>query len=238
MNLDFIKNTFDKLIEYGKERLALLLVITIVVGIVVFTKKSGNFIFVKAGANDKIKIEISDMGLNMENCLDTLSEEDSLFLKTKTFDLPYVPKKIENIAIHITDSRKPEKNSTEQFWKDFFYNIKYPGSYMVGYNYLVSYDRVLKLRPINRDSVIQKSEVVWGVANHNSRTISIAIEGGRIYDYKKKKWIIGLDTKKKKKKFLIDSLVKDIKTFAPNAIVKGHNQFPKVYKSCPNYKVK
>jgi N-acetylmuramoyl-L-alanine amidase len=238
MNLSLIKNTFDKLIEYGKEKLTLLLVIAIVVGIVVFTKKSGNFVFVKAGANDKIKIEISDMGLDSEMCLDSLSEEDSLFLKTKTFDLPYTPKKIENIAVHITDSRKPIKNSTEKFWKDFFYNVKYPGSYMVGYNYLISYDKVLYLRPINRDSFLQKSEIVWGVANHNSRTVSIAIEGGRIYDNKNKKWIVGLDTRSNRQKFLLDSLLKDIKTFNPNAKIKGHNQFPGVKKSCPNYKVK
>ncbi len=238
MNLSLIKNTFDKLIEYGKEKLTLLLVIAIVVGIVVFTKKSGNFVFVKAGANDKIKIEISDMGLDSEMCLDSLSEEDSLFLKTKTFDLPYTPKKIENIAVHITDSRKPIKNSTEKFWKDFFYNVKYPGAYMVGYNYIISYDKILYLRPINRDSFLQKSEIVWGVANHNSRTVSIAIEGGRIYDSKNKKWIVGLDTRSDRQKFLLDSLLKDIKTFNPNAKIKGHNQFSGVKKSCPNYKVK
>ncbi len=185
-----------------------------------------------------LRKQFMDMGLDSEMCLDSLSEEDSLFLKTKTFDLPYTPKKIENIAVHITDSRKPIKNSTEKFWKDFFYNVKYPGSYMVGYNYLISYDKVLYLRPINRDSFLQKSEIVWGVANHNSRTVSIAIEGGRIYDNKNKKWIVGLDTRSNRQKFLLDSLLKDIKTFNPNAKIKGHNQFSGVKKSCPNYKVK
>lgn len=238
MNLTFIKDMFDKLVEYGKEKLSLLLVIVIVVGITIFVKKSGNFVFVKAGADEKIKIEINDMGLSDGACLDTISQEDSLFLEAKTFDLPYTPKKIEYIAVHITDSRKPIKNSTEKFWRDFFYNIKYPGAKMVGYNYLISYDRVLKLRPIDRDSFLQKSEVVWGVANHNSRTVSIAIEGGRIYDSKNKKWIVGLDTRSNRQKFLLDSLLKDIKTFNPNAKIKGHNQFSGVKKSCPNYKVK
>lgn len=38
MNLTFIKDMFDKLVEYGKEKLSLLLVIVIVVGITIFVK--------------------------------------------------------------------------------------------------------------------------------------------------------------------------------------------------------
>jgi len=236
MELKNIKSFLKSAVLLGKNNLGLLIGSACVLIIILALRKSDMFMIIKAPSNRNVKIEINDIQKD-SFCLEAPSREDSLLMMDVLYDRPYSPKKIEYVAVHITDSKAPTKNSTVEYWKNFFYKEKYPGSNMVGYNYLISYDKVLKLKPINRDSFIQKNEIVWGVANYNSRTISIAIEGGRVYDYKNKKWIVGLDTRTQRQKLLLDSLLKDIKTFAPRAEIKGHNQFPNVHKTCPNFKV-
>lgn len=218
----------------GKKNLTLLIAAVAVLLIVLALRKSDVFLVVKAPSNRQVKIEINDV-VKDSLCLDAPSKEDSILMMDVLYDRPYTAKKIEFVAIHTTDSPEPKKNSTVEYWKDFFFRVKYPGSKMYGYNYLVTKDKVLNLRPLNKNSTLEKSEIVWGVANFNSRTVSIAYEGGRIK--KNGKWVDKIDTRSERQKFLVDSLIKEVKLIAPNAVVKGHGQFPGVSKSCPNYKI-
>lgn len=235
MDLKNIKGLLSYLLKIGKNNLAILIGSVCVLLIILALRKSDMFMIIKAPSNRTVKIEINDIQKD-SSCLDKPSRQDSLLMLDVLSDKPYRAKKIENVAIHTTDSPVPTKNSTIKYWKDFFFNVKYPGSAMYGYNYLVTKDKVLELRPINKNSVLEKSEIVWGVANFNSVTVSIAYEGGRIK--KNGKWIDKIDTRSDRQKFLIDSLVSEIKKIVPDVTVKGHGKFPGVSKSCPNYIVK
>lgn len=230
MSLETIKKYF--LQSLNRKSIIIGVVALVIIGIGIFMKKSDTFLFVKVPSNKTVKIEINDL----QDACDGVGKEDSLLLKSFLDDKPYVPKKIVYIAWHVTDGLPPKKNSTKQYWENFFYTQKYPGAKMVGYNYLVSYDKIIALRPVNKNNTLEKNEIVWGVANKNSITISIAYEGGRIW--KNGKWITGLDTRSDRQKFLMDSITTEIKKYAPEAMVIGHNQFPGVKKTCPNFKVK
>ena len=231
MKLEEIKKYF--LQSFNRKSITVAIVALIVIAVGIFLKKSDTFLFVKVPANRSVKIEINDL---QDGVCEGVGKEDSIMLQDMLLDRPYKPKPIENIAIHVTDELQPKKNKTKKHWEDFFYKEKYPGAGMVGYNYIVSYDKVIALRPLNKNGTLERTEIVWGVANHNSRTVSIAYEGGRLW--KNGKWITGLDTRSERQKFLLDSLVKEVKILAPKADVKGHSQFPGVKKTCPNYKVK
>ena len=165
--------------------------------------------------------------LEMYDLTDSISPQDTLIVSP---NLEYKPKTIEFIALHCTAS-KEGIFPTQKTWTDFFYNVKYPGKKMVGYNYLVSDKEVFELRPIDCNSTLEQSEIVWGVSNYNSRTVSIAYVGGLSKAGKNK------DTRTDYQKHAIDSLTRKILVYSPKAKVMGHGSFPKVNKSCPNFKV-
>lgn len=169
----------------------------------------------------------AESGIEMYDLSDSITPQDTM-LVSKT--LEFKPKKIKYIAIHCTAS-KEGRFPTKERWETFFYKEKYPGKNMVGYNYLVSDKEVFELRPINCNNTLEQNEIVWGVANHNSTTVSICYVGGLDNKGKNK------DTRLAYQAKALDSLVNMIHGFAPDAIVMGHGSFPKVYKSCPNYKV-
>lgn len=195
-----------------------------------FVSKSSSFVLVKTNGDKKIKIEVYETIISKDDCLDSLSQEDSLQILNTLSEVNYKPKKIKYIALHTTASKEgvfPSQN----WWETFFYKEKYPGMNMVGYNYLVSDTKVFELRSVDKNKFIDQDELVWGVAGFNSQTISIAYVGGCDKNLKAK------DTRTLRQKFLMDSLVFEMKKIAPDALVQGHRQFPNVKKTCPNYNV-
>lgn len=175
-----------------------------------------------------VKPEIhAESGIEMYDLSDSITPQDTM-LVSKT--LEFKPKKIKYVAHHCTAS-KEGVFPTESTWLNFFYKEKYPGKNMVGYNYLVSKDKVFELRPIDCNSTLEQSEIVWGVSNYNSITVSIAYVGGLDSKGKNK------DTRNEFQKHAIDSLTRKVLMYSPTAIVMGHGSFPKAYKTCPNYKV-
>jgi N-acetylmuramoyl-L-alanine amidase len=179
---------------------------------------------VKPVKGQTVKIEVYDQCIGY----------DSTEVEVMTRDAIYKPKPIKFIALHCTAGVATNKPTKKEDWIKFFYNVKYPGSYMVGYNYIVDINRVIELKPINKNATIEKNELVWGVAGYNSQTVSIAYTGGLIRVNGK---LVNKDTRTPRQKFLIDSLVTEIKKIAPGVEVKGHRDFPKVNKTCPNYQV-
>jgi len=175
---------------------------------------------------DKSKLS-AEYAIEMYDLTDTISPEDTLIVSPY---LEYKPKKIKYIAVHCTAS-KEGIFPTQKVWTDFFYKVKYHGKKMGGYNYLVSDKEVFELRPINSNDVLEQDEICWGVANYNSTTVHISYVGGLSKTLKNK------DTRTEYQKYAIDSLINMVKTFAPTAKAMGHGNFPKVNKSCPNFKL-
>ena len=175
-----------------------------------------------------VKPEIhAESGIEMYDLSDSITPQDTM-LVSKT--LEFKPKKIKHIAWHCTASREG-KFPTEATWLNFFYKEKYPGKNMVGYNYLVSENQVFELRPINCNSILEQNEIVWGVSNYNSTTVSIAYVGGLDSKGKNK------DTRTPYQKHAMDSLQNMIVGYVPDVVIMGHGSFPGVNKSCPNFKV-
>lgn len=197
--------------------------------LVLTTKAIKSTQFVLVSTNKNVKIEVYD-----NFCLDTITREDSLEIFNAVQYAISKPREIEYIALHCTAGLLPKKPSTIEDWEYFFYSQKYPGYWMVGYNYIVDIDRVIALRPINKNSVLESNEIVWGVAGFNSRTVSIAYIGG--LDKVKGK-LVNKDTRTPLQKRLMDSLVREVKIVAPKAKIKGHYQFPNTRKTCPNFEV-
>lgn len=206
-----------------------IIIFTVVVISALFIAKSSSFVLVKTNGDKKIKIEVYETIIG-DACLDSLTYEDSLSIISTLSETNYKAKPIEFIALHATASKEgvfPSQN----WWESFFYTQKYPGMNMVGYNYIVSDTKVFDLRPVDKNKYIDQDELVWGVAGFNSRTISIAYVGGCDKNLKPK------DTRTPRQKFLLDSLIYEMKKIAPKAKVQGHRQFPKVPKACPSYNV-
>ncbi len=175
-----------------------------------------------------VKPEIhAESGIEMYDLSDSITPQDTM-LVSKT--LEFKPKKIKYIAIHCTAS-KEGRFPTKERWEIFFYKEKYPGKNMVGYNYLVSENQVFELRPINCNNILEQNEIVWGVSNYNSTTVSIAYVGGLDSKGKNK------DTRTPYQKHAMDSLQNMIIGYVPDVVIMGHSSFPGVNKSCPNFKV-
>ena len=189
---------------------------------------NNNLIFVKTNSNKKITIEVYD------TCIDSLTYEDSCEIVSTLLDIEFKPKKINFVAVHCTGGPYPKKETTKSDWEYFFYNERYPGTHMVGYNYIVDINKVISLRPIDKSKFIEKNELVWGVAGFNSQTVSIAYIGG--LEKKDGKWV-NKDTRTARQKFLIDSLVCEMTKIVPGVKIQGHKDFPKVHKTCPNYEI-
>lgn len=229
-----IKSEIQKFINDNKATLVkgafTIIILIILIVSALFISKSSSFVLVKTNGDKKIKIEVYETILGDDDCLDSLTTEDSLAIISTLSEVNYKAKPIKYIALHTTASKEgvfPSQN----WWESFFYKEKYPGMNMVGYNYLVSDTKVFELRPVDKNKFIDQDELVWGVAGFNSQTISIAYVGGCDKNLKPK------DTRTPRQKFLMDSLIYEMKKIAPTALVQGHRQFPKVKKSCPNFEV-
>lgn len=225
MEIEKIKNYFTSFYKWSKENLIMALALILVLLLMISIRQTGTFVFVKSNSS-KVKIEVYDM------CLDSLSPEDTCTINDFLSDMSYTPNRIEFIAHHCTAGPLPKKPSKKQDWIDFFYLEKYYPYKMVGYNYLVDINRVIELSPINKNSVLEKSEVAWGVAGFNSRTVSIAYIGG--LEKRNGKWI-NKDTRTPRQKFLMDSITNEVLKLAPWAKVTKHREFPNVKKTCPNF---
>ena len=224
MELENWKKYWDVAYNWGKNKIVMLLMITIFILLFIAIRSSSSLIFIKPSPGQHVKIEMYD------NCLsDTISYEDSLAMEQVLYDSKINPKEIKYLVFHCTATIEKMSWSKDK-WLDFFYNEKYPKKGMVGYHKIITKKETYILRKTNEDRYLQSNEIVWGVAGYNSVTINIAIEGGLDNKGKNK------DTRNQYQKDEINREIEYWKKINPNIQVALHNQFNKG-KTCPNFKI-
>lgn len=126
------------------------------------------------------------------------------------------PRNIKYLAFHCS-ATQPEASveSMQQYWKS-------KGWKRNGYHAIVLADGTVKL--------LEPLEVVSnGVANYNSVTINICYVGG--IDRAGKP----ADTRTEAQKKAQLAIAKELRSYFPNAIIRGHRDFPNVPKACPSF---
>lgn len=129
-------------------------------------------------------------------------------------------RKINNIVLHCTATpQNTTPESIQRHWREVN-KWKKPG-----YHFLIKADgTILNLLPIE--------EISNGVAGHNSDSIHISYIGG--IDKQGK----AIDNRTDAQKTAQICLLKDLKQRFPNAVIKGHRDFPGVTKECPSFDAK
>lgn len=126
-------------------------------------------------------------------------------------------RRIDHIAIHCTATpQTTTPQSILNYWKDHL-GWKNPG-----YHYLVSPDG--EVHPL-----LPEVRVSNGVRGYNSHGINVAYIGG-IDAFGQPK-----DTRTFRQKLSLRTLLIQIKSRYPEAIIKGHRDFPGVKKACPSF---
>mgnify|MGYP002681135829 CR=1 FL=1 len=167
------------------------------------------------------QIPLASIGFDKE---DTLNQYDVAALNLAFFT-PHAPL---FLAEHCLGSQEgidvSEKTIREIFRKKY-----YPHN-MQGYHYVVGLKgNIIELVPIDASPYLEPREIVWGVANQNSHTISIAYVGGVDKKLKAK------DTRTPEQKVAMNKLKLRFKTQFPNIRIQGHRDFSGVFKECPSY---
>lgn len=134
---------------------------------------------------------------------------------------------VQFIAIHTTGSNSKRELSGN----DVMEVAKERGFRRPPYHFYVSRHNVYLLCPINKNLYLEPSEICWGVAGYNSRTVDICYEGCFV-----DRPASELGTMNTFQDTTIRRLVVSLQRQFPKAIVLGHNEFPKVKKICPGFK--
>lgn len=124
-------------------------------------------------------------------------------------------RQIKYIVAHCTatgQSATPE--SIKRYWKEK------RGWKYVGYHYLIDKDGVIH-------QLADESQVTNGVWGYNSNSIHVCYIGG----YK-------VDDRTDAQKAIMLGIMKDLKSRYPDAVIRGHRDFPNVAKSCPRFNAK
>ncbi len=154
------------------------------------------------------------------NDIDVDSTEDF-----SAFDMyNFKPRKPQFIAVHCTASKAGNNLTKEDLLRIFDER----GFSRPGYNYVVDLNgKVIELLPLNKNDVIDLSELCQGVKGHNSTTISICYIGGYDRNMKAK------DTRTWAQKLALVELLSKLKKQFPQAKIMGHRDFEGVHKECP-----
>ena len=127
---------------------------------------------------------------------------------------------IKYIAVHCTaTSQQTSISAIQSYWRTQL------GWKMPGYHFIIQPDgKVVTLLPID--------QVSNGVKGFNSETINVSYIGGVDAGNKPK------DNRTSQQKASLLTLLKDLKTKFPKAIIQGHRDFPGVVKACPSFNAK
>lgn len=204
------------------------ILLTAVVTIVAFYKFSSlNIAFISSPHNVKLEIN-DDIGKD--------EDQDSLDQNLK---LPQVPK---YIAVHCTDSYP---YLTKKDLEKTFFERRVELGGKPGYNYAIDWKgELITFRGIDNSPYLESHEIVSGVKNKNSVTISIAIIGGRNRYFK------SIPPFNNEQLLTLYSLLTKLKKQFPNIEIVGHRDLiskdlnkngkldPYEYvKTCPNFEV-
>lgn len=127
---------------------------------------------------------------------------------------------IKYIVLHCTATpQNTSPDSIKNYWKNIL-GWKNPG-----YHYIIKANgTVIELLPIDLISN--------GVQGYNTESINIAYIGGVDSENNP------VDNRTPAQIRSMYTLVKELKTKFPKAIIQGHRDFPKVKKSCPSFEAK
>ncbi len=130
-------------------------------------------------------------------------------------------RKIDYIVVHCTATKEGRNHSAKEI--DLWH--KRLGWRGIGYNYVIQLDGKIEL---GRDV----DEIPSHAKGYNSNSIGVVYIGGVDINLKPK------DTRTTEQKEALLTLLKELKTLYPNAIIQGHRDFPKVAKACPCFDAK
>lgn len=150
-------------------------------------------------------------------------------LKQKFFNIS--PEEVKNrktpleyIAIHCAATRSSMDVSVEDITRWH----KARGFSSIGYHFYIKFDgSIHKGRDLDGDGLVLE-ETGAHVGGMNTKSLGICLEGGfeGVNNFTDKQWA-------SLKQILLELLV-----YYPEAIIKGHRDFPGVAKSCPSFEVR
>lgn len=127
---------------------------------------------------------------------------------------------IKYLAVHCTATAQTATvENIQKYWREHL------GWQMPGYHFIIKANGEIV-------SLLDISKVSNGVKGFNSETVNISYIGGVDSKNNPK------DTRTEQQKASLLTLLKELKTKFPKAIIQGHRDFPKVKKSCPSFDAK
>lgn len=130
-------------------------------------------------------------------------------------------REIKYIVLHCTATQPHATvESIQRYWRE---NLKWKSP---GYHYIIPANGGVK-------QLAPEEAVTNGVAGFNQVSINVSYVGGVDLDGKTPK-----DTRTPEQLEAMIRLVKKLRVKYPNAVIRGHRDFPRVKKACPSFEVK